>query len=119
MSPSTLAERIQQLLVNALHVCQELPKSTVNEQLRVQLERSLTSAALNYAEATGSGSDRDYANKVQMALKEMKESRTNLSMLASLNPPQAQFAPLVSEADQLSAILFTCIKKARQKLRSP
>lgn len=86
----------------------------------MQLERSLTSAALNYAEATGSGSDRDYANKVQMALKEMKESRTNLSMLASLNPPQAaQFSPLVNEADQLSAILFTCIKKARQKLRSP
>ena len=43
-----------------------------------QLLRSTGSTALNFGEAQGTNSDRDYLNKSSISIKELKELRVNL-----------------------------------------
>ena len=50
-----------------------------------QLLRSTGSTALNFGEAQGTNSDRDYINKSSINLKELKESRVNLKILNKVN----------------------------------
>ena len=46
-----------------------------------QIMRSSGSSALNFGEAQGTNTDRDYINKASISLKELKESRVNLKIL--------------------------------------
>lgn len=99
-------------------------KFTLNDQFTLnlynQLSRSAASAALNYAEGTGSGSDRDYANKLRIAFKEMREVKQTMNILISLSPDTEQiqmFTILNQKADRLAAILYTCCRKAEAKFK--
>jgi len=90
-----------------------------------QLSRSVSSSALNYAEATGSGSDRDYANKVRIAYKEMRETKQNLEILKSMildndsldSDRLANVQRLIADSDRLAGILYSCCRKAESKFR--
>ncbi len=85
-----------------------------------QLSRSAASSTLNYAEATGSGSDRDYANKVRIAYKEMRETKQNLEIIQSLlqdTDSLVNVQNLITESDRLAGILYTCCRKAEAKFK--
>lgn len=85
-----------------------------------QLSRSSASAALNYAEGTGSGSDRDYANKLRIAYKEMREVKQTIRILMALNPNNGgteALEKLFKDADKLAGILYSCCRKAESKFK--
>jgi four helix bundle protein len=90
-----------------------------NEQALVdQISRSSSSSALNYSEAIISASDRDYANKVRIALKEMNETCTTLLLVEPrVKSIVGSFDDLKKEGDELVAILSTCCRKAEAKFK--
>jgi four helix bundle protein len=83
-----------------------------------QIYRSSSSSALNYSEAIVSASDRDYANKVRIALKEMNETCTSLMLLEPRTiHAVGNLDDLKKEGDELVAILSTCCRKAEAKFK--
>ncbi len=88
----------------------------LNEHLVRQLLRSSSSAALNYAEARGAESDRDYVHKTRIALKEIKESKQSIELLIVTNECfKTELLNLFQESDELAAILYTCIMRTTSK----
>nr|WP_252730119.1 four helix bundle protein [Zobellia uliginosa] len=61
--------------------CREIPKDFTGEYYGNQLLRSAGSSALNFGEAQGTHTSKDYVHKASISLKELKESRVNLKIL--------------------------------------
>ncbi|WP_255436647.1 four helix bundle protein [Cellulophaga sp. RHA_52] len=80
-----------------------------------QLLRSGGSSALNFGEAQGTNSNRDYIFKASLSLKELKESRVNLKILTKVNyGNEKRRALLLNEVEQLIKIIATIIKNKKK-----
>jgi four helix bundle protein len=86
----------------------------VGRTLANQLLRSGTSIGANLEEAHAGQSKPDFIAKCSIALKEARETYYWLRLLAAcdLAPPE-RLAPLITEANELVAILSTIVKKAQ------
>jgi len=70
-----------------------------------QIIRSSGSAALNYGEAQGTVTVKDFINKMSLVVKELKESRTTLKILNYVySNDDVKRAWLLSECEELIAI---------------
>lgn len=79
-----------------------------------QLIRSSGSAALNYSEAQGTVTDKDFINKVSLVVKELKETRAGLKVLAYIDPGQSEKRDwLLSEVGEIIAITSKMILNKR------
>lgn len=78
--------------------------------------RSSTSAGANYEEACGAESRADFIHKLQIVLKELRESLFWLRIVkrAAL-APEALSDPLLQEADELAGIIAKSIITAKRK----
>jgi four helix bundle protein len=79
-----------------------------------QLARSCTSPALNYGEAQGAESRRDFIHKMKVALKELRETSINLKIIAAHGGAE-DFNKLgfaIQENNELIAIFVKSIKTA-------
>ncbi|MDQ3101503.1 MAG: four helix bundle protein [Bacteroidota bacterium] len=82
-----------------------------------QLLRSGTAPALHYGEVQSSESTADFIHKMKIALKELRESRSNLRIQAKagiLDMTNAANAKLLQECMELIAIFARSIKTAQQ-----
>ena len=116
-SPADLELRVAQFAARTIAVCEALPKRVGSEHLRDQLFRSSTSVAANYAEACVPESRKDFAHKINVALKELVESRMWLRIIAMkeyVDPKSLQ--KLLAETDELIKIFHTSVKTARKNL---
>lgn len=93
-----------------------LKKNFATEHLTKQLIRSATSTALNYGEAQGAESRRDFIHKMKICLKELRESQVNIQILkeADLIDDKAQFEVIANECKELVAIFASSIKTANK-----
>ena len=89
-----------------------LKRNFALEHLTKQLIRSVTSSALNYGEAQGAESKRDFIHKMKICLKELRESQTNLQILekSDLVKDKVIFESILKECSELVAIFTTSIK---------
>ncbi|MCB0840398.1 MAG: four helix bundle protein [Bacteroidetes bacterium] len=79
-----------------------------------QFIRSSGSPVLNYGEAQATVTDNDFIHKMSIVLKELKESRSCLKVLAYLKVGNEQMRRmLLRECEELIAIGFSMIKKRR------
>ncbi|WP_273568144.1 four helix bundle protein [Maribacter halichondriae] len=76
-----LEDRLVDFAASAALFCTGLPNDPIGIYYSNQLLRSGGSSALNFGEAQGTNSDRDYINKSTISSKELKESRVNLKIL--------------------------------------
>jgi len=79
----------------------------VSDNLFGQLTRSAASAALNYGEAQGAESRKDFAHKIGIVLKEIRESHNNLKIIASsglYRGDKMEMDKTLDECNQLVAI---------------
>lgn len=82
-----------------------LNKSFENEYNKNQLIRSSGSATLNFGEAQGTISNKDFIFKVGLSLKELKESRNSLKILNYINEGDPNLRTLLlKEVEELIAI---------------
>lgn len=80
-----------------------------------QLIRSGTSIGANVTEAQDASSRKDFTQKMAIALRESKESKYWLFLLAKTDLSTQKAARLLySKADEISAILSTIVKSSKQ-----
>ena len=104
------------------NVNQSYPEGEQNYPSKIvweQLVRAADSTSNNLIEADNGSTDADFLNKMRLALREAKESKTCLTKirLASLaNAPRVSELGLENEADELCAIFATIVKKMEIRL---
>lgn len=69
-----ISERLLDYGVEIINLTSELNKTMVGRHIAKQLLKSSTSAGANYEEACGVESRADFIHKLQIALKELRES---------------------------------------------
>ena len=80
--------------------------------------RSTSSSALNYGEAQGAESTKDYIHKIGLVIKELRESRANLIMIkeSKICKDNNEIERLLQENDELIAILYSASMTAKKRL---
>ncbi|MFN3908347.1 MAG: four helix bundle protein [Flavobacterium sp.] len=80
-------------------------KSFENEYYKNQLIRSSGSASLNFGEASGTVSEKDFIFKLSLSIKELKESRNAIKILNYINEGDERIRKsLLNEVQELIAI---------------
>ena len=77
-----IREKLIEFAINALEVCDSLPKTPIGVHISAQLMRCATSAAPNYSEARGAESGRDFLHKLRIVLKELNEAEVWSELIA-------------------------------------
>ena len=117
-APVDLCERLLEYGARVVKLVEALPRNIVGRRLGDQLLRSATSAGANYEEARAAESDADFVHKLQLALKELRESNYWLRLLAKAGTlPAERLASLLDESNQLRAILSKAVVTTKSKTR--
>jgi four helix bundle protein len=74
MDNRELEERLINFAVLIVQMTETIPQSMASRHLAGQLLRSGTSPALNYGEAQGGESRKDFIHKIKIVLKELRET---------------------------------------------
>ena len=81
MDRKELEERLIDYAVLMIEMCNALPNTKVGNHLSGQLVRSGTSPALNHREAQSAESRSDFIHKIQIVLKELRETVVCLKII--------------------------------------
>lgn len=112
-----LEDRLIDFAARCIKVANSLPNTQAGLHLSGQLTRSGTSPALNYGEAQGAESRKDFVHKMRVCLKELRETCICLRIIISaelLNEEKLQ--PLINETNELISIFVTSIKTAKTNM---
>ncbi len=110
-----LSERLLEFGASIIRFVAKLEKTTVGKHVSNQLMRSGTSSGANYEEACGAESRADFIHKLQLALKELRESLYWLKLTKKSELlPQEHVLPLINETDELVKIIAKSVVTARQ-----
>jgi four helix bundle protein len=113
VTPRVLEDRLVDFGVSICRVIRRLPANLVGIQISRQLVRSATSPAANYAEARAAESRRDFVHKMQICLKELRETSVWLRFAEQLGRKRDGVREQIEECDQLIAIFVCSIKTAK------
>ena len=113
-----LSERFLNYAVRIIRFIERLQNSFVGRHISGQLFRAGSSAGSNYEEARAAESRADFIHKMQVVLKELRESRfwlrlTQRSKLLPENDPE--LLVLLQETEELAKIVAKSIITARNK----
>jgi four helix bundle protein len=113
-----LSERLLDFAVRVIRLVKALPKSVEGRHVARQILRSGTSPGANYEEACGAESRRDFAHKIGVVLKELKETRywLRLARHVPLVKPVSRLDAILDETEQLVAIFGKSVSTARRSL---
>ena len=118
-TPYNLQERLINYAVITLDMFNINHENYAQKHLANQLIRSSTSPALNYGEAQGAESKRDFLHKMRICLKELRESQVNLEIVKrskSIVSLQG-LKEVINETNELVAIFTKSIETAKGKLK--
>ena len=110
-----LGERLLDFAARIIELVEPLPKTLVGRQIGDQLVRASTSVGANYQEAQAAESRADFAHKLQIALKEVRESNYWLRLLARIQSGSSPLiTSLIDESSQLRAILSKAVSTTKR-----
>jgi four helix bundle protein len=112
MKRTDLEERLIDFSVLIIEISANLKRTKPAMILENQILRSGTSCSLNYGEATGAESDKDFIHKLQIVLKELRETYMALRIIgkANLCKEPDHLNKGKNENNQLIAIFVKTIK---------
>jgi four helix bundle protein len=114
--PRDLRERLVDYSARIVRLVGALPRTIAGRHIADQLLRSATSVGANYEEAQAGESKNDFVHKLQIALKELRESNYWLRLIERSGIlPAARLREIVEESGQLRAILSKAVATARGK----
>ncbi len=114
-----LEDRLLAFAISASRLTTAFPPSMVGRHAGLQLIRSATSPAANYAEAVAAESRRDFVHKLRICLKELREVRIWLRFVVGVElAPSAAVVGAGRECDELIAILAASIRTAKGRASS-
>jgi four helix bundle protein len=98
-------DRLVRFAGECIYFTRNLNKSFENEYYKNQLIRSSGSSSLNFGEAQGTISNKDFIFKVGLTVKELKESRNSLKILNYIKEGDENIRLLLlMEVEELIAI---------------
>jgi len=107
-----LEDRLIDFAVLVIKIAEKIGNTVAGKHLGENLIRSGTSPALNYGEAQGAESHKDFIHKMKICLKELRETRVGLKIINKL--PFEQVKSLLDEAlpenEELISIFFKVLK---------
>ena len=113
-----LGERLLEYGARIIRLVESLPNTLVGPRIGDQLLRRSTSAGANYEEARGAESKDDFIHRLQIALKELRESNYWLRLLVkSAKIPAERMADLLDQSNQLRAMLSKSVATAKGKAK--
>ena len=112
-----LEDRLVDFAARCIKVSDALPPTKAGQHLAGQLCRSASSPALNYGEAQGAESRKDFVHKMSVSLKELRETLICLKIVMKVDMLDiAKLQPLADEANELISIFVTSVKTAKQNI---
>jgi len=112
IKPRDLEERTTQFGEAVMRFVRKIPRDPANDRLIGQLTGCGTSVGANYCEASECVSKKDFKCIISRCVKEAKESRFFLRMVATAEPKLAEEAPeLYREARELHLIFASMYRK--------
>lgn len=117
MTSKELEGRLIGFSVMIVNLIKSFPEDRVVNHLTGQLIRSATSPALNYGEALGSESRKDFVHKLGIVLKELRESLNCLKILAGSGYMNME-NPAIKECDELVSIFVKSVETNKKKIES-
>jgi four helix bundle protein len=116
MNKDEMVQRTKEFAIRVVKLYRSLPASKDAQIIGLQVFRSGTSVGANYRAACRGRSRPDFISKLGIALEEVDESLYWMELLIETKIISAErLQPLMSEANEITAILVTTIKSARQK----
>ncbi|MDB6020471.1 MAG: hypothetical protein JWQ04_328 [Pedosphaera sp.] len=107
-----LEERTARFGEAVIRFCKKIPRAPENDRLIGQLVGCSTSVGANYCEANEGVSKKDFRNTIGRCVKEAKETKFFLRMIAASEPKLADEArKLYREAKELHLIFASIFKK--------
>lgn len=94
-----------------------LPDNPLGKQIANQLIRSGISPVANYPEACAAESKKDFIHKLRISLKELRESRTWIRLIAKSELlPASRIETILDECEQLAKNVGKSIVTANRNL---
>ena len=117
MNRFQLENRLLDFALNINKLTLNLKPDGFNIILKDQILRSSISVPLNYSEAHSAESKKDFLHKMKICLKELRETKMALRLLASANQTSNGFEinGTLRESDELISIFVASIKTAMSK----
>ncbi len=115
-----LADRLLTFNTMIGSLCDLLIDSKESSNIKNQLSRSVSSAALNYGEVLVAESRADFIHKISICLKELMESKMAISIIDGRNLCQDSIMvkKCLNEYSQLVAIFISSVNTARKNVKS-
>jgi four helix bundle protein len=112
-----LEERLIKFSIMIINFVDKLPNTKGGNTLGNQIVRSGTSPALNYGEAQGSESRKDFIHKFKIILKELRETNVCLKIIhgSIINIDEQAISMLMTECNELISIFVKSIETAKSK----
>ena len=109
-----IVKRLLDFATAVVRLSFRLSKNAQGRYFANQLMRAATSAGANHREAKGAESRPDFAHKMQIALKELRETEFWLELVGNVGlASQEEIGPLRSEVDQLIRIFVASVVTAK------
>jgi four helix bundle protein len=117
MEQISITDRTKAFAVRIVKACGFLDEHPgVLRALSKQLLRSGTSIGANCREAQSAQSDKDFINKLEIALKEARETQYWLEILIESGMvEEKKFGLLLQEANEIGKILVASTRKLKEK----
>lgn len=115
-----LEERLIDFASQIIRFSAELPKSPAGRHIAMQILRSGTAPAPNYAEARGAESRADFIHKLGIVQKELNETSVWLKILSrTVAEKKENIIGILKENLELARIIAATLSTARARLRVP
>lgn len=115
-APETLRTRTKAFALRIIRLYAALPRTTEAQVIGKQILKSGTSVGAHYREGYRARSNAEFISKLEGALMELDETAYWIELLIEAKiVKENRLQPLMDEANQLIAILVTCVKNAKRK----
>jgi four helix bundle protein len=109
-----LEDRLVEFAARIVRLTASLGRTAAARHIAEQLLRCGTSPAANYAEARSAESRNDFAHKVAIVEKELRETQVWLKILVKSEiVPDSKLSPLIDETGQLVKIFGATLSSLR------
>lgn len=121
MNRKDLEDRLIEFAVTIVRIAESNINLKSSLHLSNQLMRSGTSPALNYGEAQSAESSKDFIHKIQIVLKELRETNICLRIILKANYFEDEFeiVKAISESNELISIFVKTVSTAKKNQKSP
>lgn len=111
-----LKVRTREFALRVIRLYSSLPKNTVAQVIGKQVLRSGTSVGAHYREGYRSRSNAEFVSKIEGGIAELEETLYWMELLIeSKIIDDEKMKNIMNEANELAAILTTCVKNVKKK----